>query len=270
MKFKLSVIQMVSNSVVTSNLRQARSLLEKAKSQKANMAILPENFSCMPKKDSKLVSTAELENKGPIFGFLSDISKKLSMWILAPVPLKTKNESKIKQALLVFDDQGILQQRYDKIHLFDVLLPNNESYAESLYTSAGNFLKTVKTPWCVIGLSICYDLRFPNMYRKLVNMGADLIVVPSSFANTTGMHHWMTLLKARAIENLVFVAAPNQGGSHPNGRKTFGHTTIINPWGLPLDIIKTGSGIITTQVDFDQQKKIRQNFPALQHKKKYK
>ncbi|RLA07254.1 MAG: carbon-nitrogen hydrolase family protein [Gammaproteobacteria bacterium] len=269
MKVKVAVLQMVSNSVVAHNLMQTKRLIKKACDKKARMVLLPENFCCMPKQNSKLLNVAEEYKSGPIQHFLSDLAKELSIWIFAPLPILCDEKDKIKQSLLVYNDKGEEMQRYDKIHLFDVNLPHGESYQESSYTSYGDSLKTVKTPWGIIGLSICYDLRFPQMYRKLVDMGATIIVIPSSFAKTTGQYHWDALLKARAIENLSYVLAADQGGSHPNGRITFGGSTIINPWGQTLKNIPHGSGIIVDTIDTDYIHTIRENFPVLQHKKIY-
>ena len=265
----VAAIQMCSSENVSQNLSTAQELIQEAKSQGATLVVLPENFSFMGLTDGHKLSIAEKFGEGPIQDFLHNISKENKLWIIAgTIPLRTKDPSKIFAACLVFNPQGACVARYDKMHLFDATIPNtNHSYKESNFIIPGKDVVTVKTPNLNIGLSICYDLRFPELYRTQLRQGSNLLCVPSAFTEKTGKVHWEILLRARAIENLSFVIASNQSGTHTSGRVTYGHTMIINPWGEILAEIEQGVGVITSMLDLEFLNHIRNEFPSIEHRK---
>ena len=265
---KAAVIQMNSNSRVEDNLELAKQLLTQAADQGAALAVLPENFSQMPLSEKQRLQATEPFSQGPIQQFLSQISSELGLWIIAgTISITAKTENKVRSASLVYNDKGQCVSRYDKQHLFDVDLPNGESYKESSYIEPGNQTRLVDTPIGKIGLSICYDLRFPEYYRRLSEQGADIVTVPSAFTYTTGKAHWLTLLRARAIENQVYILAPGQTGQHDNGRSTFGHSVIFDPWGEQIDLLEAGNGVISAIIDHDRIHQVRQQIPCLKHRK---
>ena len=213
-------------------------------------------------------SSQSAANVGVIQEFLEQRSRELNTWIIAgSVPLKTADPNKVSNSLLVYDRQGEQVARYDKIFMFDVSLASGESYRESDYTRPGTSCEMVDTPVGKVGLSICYDLRFPEIYRKLVDLGAEVLVVPSAFSPTTGPGHWLPLLKARAIENSCFVVAPAQSGTHNGRRKTWGHTVIIDPWGEVISELETGWGVITADIDPERLQDVRRQLPSLEHRR---
>jgi nitrilase len=270
---KVAALQMNSTDDVAGNLRAAEGLLERAARQGAVLAVLPENFAFMGARDTDKLVHAEVEGSGPIQQFLAGISARLGLWIIAgtiPIAVPSKPD-KVYAASMVYNAQGQSVARYDKIHLFDVDVQRGdrtESYRESAHIDFGALSPTtVNTPAGMLGLSVCYDLRFPELYRALVQQGAQVLSVPSAFTEKTGEAHWETLLRARAVENLCYVIAPNQCGTHPGGRRTWGHTMIINPWGEVLAQCREGEGVITAELDFMQQAKIRADFPSLTHRR---
>jgi nitrilase len=191
------------------------------------------------------------------------------LWIVAgTIPTKTSIKDKVYSTCIVFNNLGEQVSSYNKVHLFDVNITEaNEKYSESDIYLNGNSITVIDTPFCKIGLAICYDLRFPELFRKLSNEDVDVICMPAAFTSVTGKAHWEHLIKARAIENLVYFAASAQGGCHVSGRETFGHSMIVNPWGETLDIIKNNSGVIISSIDLNALNKLRKNFPCLSHKK---
>ncbi len=211
----------------------------------------------------------EIDGEGPIQHFLSETAKKYSVWIVGgTIPLVAESPDKIRAACLVYDDQGNRVARYDKIHLFDVNVPDtDEVYRESDTIEAGSQPLVIDTPFGKLGIAICYDLRFPEMIRDLQTQGLQILIVPSAFTAQTGAAHWEVLLRARAIENLCYVIAPNQGGFHLNGRQTFGHSMIIDPWGTVLTCQKSGGGFVSAEIDLEKLEKMRTAFPALQHRR---
>ena len=230
------------------------------------VVVLPECFGLMPSSITQLLRCAETDGEGKIQKFLSRAAKQNNVWIFGgSVPIRSTDPGKITNSLLVYDNHGERVARYDKIFLFDVSLASGERYCESDYTLPGNRLEVVDTPAGKIGLSICYDLRFPELYRQLVQRGAEILVVPSAFAQTTGKDHWMPLLRARAIENSCYVVAPAQYGQHNKKRKTWGHTVIIDPWGNTAAELKTGWGSVHSRIDPEQLRLVRQQLPSLQH-----
>ena len=266
---KIAAIQMASGTNVSANLIEVSRQILSATQAGAKLIVLPENFAILGMHDSDHVKIAEIDGSGPIQTFLSEQAKKNKVWIVGgTVPLKSENENKAYAACLVFNDEGERVSRYDKVHLFDVHLEiTSETYNESETVEAGNKVVVVDTPFGKIGLSICFDLRFPELYRQLVLLGAEIIVVPSAFTAITGKAHWEVLLRARAIENLCYIVASAQGGYHVNGRETHGDSMVIDPWGVILDRLPQGSGFVAADIDIENTKNIRKSFPVLENRK---
>jgi len=266
---KCAAIQMASSPNIRSNLLEADKLIGEAVNAGAKLVALPENFALMGEHELDKVKAREIDGEGPIQDFLSNVAKKYGVWVIGgTIPLAGDSDNKVKAACLVYDDQGERVGRYDKIHLFDVSVPDtDEEYRESDSIEPGSELIVLETPFGKLGLSVCYDLRFPELYRKLAVQGAEILVVPAAFTAQTGAAHWEVLLRARAIENLCYVIAPNQGGFHINGRKTFGHSMIIDPWGVVLDCNKSGGGFVCAEIDHERLEKVRTTFPVLQHRR---
>jgi nitrilase len=215
-------------------------------------------------KETDKVAVREAEGKGPIQKFLSAQAKKHKIWLVGgSVPLEASVPGKVRNSCLIYDDKGKLAARYDKIHLFGLDL-GNEHYREEETIEAGDQIVVLETPFGRIGLSVCYDLRFPELYRAMKDV--DLIVLPSAFTDTTGKAHWETLVRARAIENLAYVVAPAQGGYHLSGRETHGNSMIVDPWGVILDRLPRGSGVVIANVNRGYQASLRASLPALQHR----
>ena len=266
---RVAAIQMSSGDNLEDNLRTASRLLQEAHARSCILAVLPENFAFVGKRDTDKLALAEIDGSGPIQAFVSRTAALHSMWIVAgSLPLKTPQTELCYGASYVFDAEGRAAACYRKIHLFDVDLPGGpESYRESASMDPGEEPRTVATPAGYLGLSICYDLRFPELYRRLVDENADLFSVPAAFTFTTGSAHWHTLLRARAIENLAYVIAAGQYGTHPNGRTTFGHSLIVDPWGQILAERDSGDGVVSAEIDLSLARKLRAEFPVLQHRR---
>ena len=266
---KIAAIQMASGTNVSANLIEAGKQIASAAQAGAQLIVLPESFAIMGFEDTDQVKIAEDEGVGPIQDFLSEQAKKNKVWLISgTIPIKSALENKIYAACMVYNDKGELVSRYNKIHLFDAHLEiTKETYDESETVEAGNQVVVVDTPFGKIGIAVCYDLRFPELFRQLVLQGAEIMVVPSAFTAITGKAHWEVLLRARAIENLCYVVASAQGGYHVNGRETHGDSMIIDPWGAILERLPHGSGYVIAEIDTANTKKIRQNFPVLQHRK---
>ena len=261
---KIAAIQMASGPYVSANLSEAERLIEIAVNQGAKLVVLPEYFAIMGLKDTDKVKVREQEGQGQIQEFLSKTAKKHKIWLIGgSVPLKGNSPNKVRNSCLVYDDKGKQVARYDKIHLFGLDL-GNEHYHEETTIEPGNALKVVETPFGKIGLSICYDLRFPELYRAMGEVS--IIVVPSAFTDTTGKAHWETLVRARAIENLCYVVASAQGGYHISGRETHGNSMIVDPWGVVLDRLPRGSGVVMATMNPKYQESLRNSLPALQHR----
>jgi nitrilase len=261
---RVAAIQMASGPSVAANLSEAERLIGMAAAQGAKLVVLPEYFCIMGKKESDKVAVREVEGKGPIQKFLSTMAKKHKIWIVGgSVPLEASVPSKVRNSCLVYDDKGKLVARYDKIHLFGLDL-GNEKYREEKTIEPGDQVVVVETPFGRIGLSVCYDLRFPELYRAMGNV--DIIVVPAAFTETTGKAHWETLVRARAIENLAYVVASAQGGYHLSGRETHGNSMIVDPWGVILDRLPRGSGVVIANVNPAYQASLRKSLPALTHR----
>jgi len=262
--FRVAAIQMASGPNVSANLSEAERLIDMAAAQGAKLVALPEYFAIMGVKESDKVAVREAEGKGPIQKFLSQMAKKHKIWLVGgSVPLQSDDPRKVRNSCLVYDDKGKLAARYDKIHLFGLDL-GNERYREEETIEAGDKVVVVETPFGRIGLSVCYDLRFPELYRAMGNV--DLIVVPAAFTETTGKAHWEILVRARAIENQAYVIASAQGGYHLSGRETHGNSMIVDPWGVVLDRLPRGSGVVLASINPAYQASLRKSLPALAHR----
>jgi deaminated glutathione amidase len=262
--FRIAAIQMASGPNVGANLQEAQRLIELAAATGARIVALPEYFAIMGMKDTDKVAVREADGRGPIQDFLAGQARRHRLWIVGgSVPLESGIPGKVRNSCLVYDQDGERVARYDKIHLFGFDM-GEERYTEERTIEPGNRVCVVDSPYGRIGISVCYDLRFPELYRAMGEV--DLIMVPSAFTETTGKAHWDTLVRARAIENLAYVVAPAQGGYHVNGRETHGHTMIVDPWGVVLDRLPRGSGVVVAGVNPTYQAKIRRSLPALTHK----
>jgi deaminated glutathione amidase len=284
---KVAVVQLNSSADVTENLASARTLLKRASQQGALLAVLPENFAFMGAKENDKFAVAETVTEdlcgGPIQRWLAQTARELGIWLVAgTIPSRTAHENKVGATCLVVDAQGRCVASYNKIHLFDVDIPRDkllkvdadndakskESYRESSTVEAGEHVVVVDTPVGKVGLSVCYDVRFPELYRSLQIKGAQVLCIPAAFTVPTGEAHWQTLLGARAIENLCYVVAPGQVGTHASGRKTYGHSVIIDPWGeIIAHVTESKAEVACAQIDLLRQSEIRDRFPALRHRR---
>jgi len=272
---------MTSVPEVEANLAMARVLLERAHAEGATLAALPENFAIMGRKEADKVAVAETPGEGPIQAFLGHCARELGLWIIGgTIPLRVENEpERVAAASLVFDDHGRCLGRYDKIHLFDVAIPDrdrpngdaparDERYRESATVAPGSQPRVVATPFGKIGMGVCYDVRFPELFRVLQEQGAEILSLPSAFTAPTGKAHWELLMRARAVENLCYVLAPAQSGIHPNGRETWGDSLIVDPWGQVLSrVAEAGPGLAVAEIDRTVQQELRERFPALSHRR---
>jgi nitrilase len=262
--FKVAALQMASGPNVAGNLSEARRLIENAVAQGARLVVLPEFFSIMGMKEDDMVAVREQIGSGVMQTFLAEMARKHRIWVVGgSIPVMANAPNKVRNTCLVFDEHGEQVARYDKIHLFNLDL-GNEHYHEANTIEAGNQVVVVDSPFGRIGLAICYDLRFPELFRAMKNV--DIVVLPSAFTATTGKMHWETLVRARAIENLAYVIAAAQGGYHVNGRETHGHSMIVDPWGRVLDELPRGSGVVLAEVNPSYQASLRASLPALTHR----
>lgn len=264
-----AAIQMASSPNVGSNLLEAGKLIAEVAKEGAKLIALPENFALMGVDELDKVKIRESDGSGIIQNFLAETAKKHSVWLVGgTVPLVADHKDKVRAACLIYDDKGNRVARYDKVHLFDVSVPDSdEEYRESDSIENGNQPLVIDTPFGKLGIAVCYDLRFPEFFRKMLDQNVEILVVPSAFTAETGAAHWEVLLRARAIENLCYVIAPNQGGFHLNGRQTYGHSMVIDPWGVVLDCHKTGAGFVSVDVDREKLEKVRAAFPVIQHRR---
>jgi len=266
-----AVIQMTTSPDVEANLAAARGLLERAHAQGAVLAALPENFAIMGRKEADKVAVAEIAGEGPIQAFLGHTARELGMWIVGgTIPLRDEAEQgRVAAASLVFDERGRNVARYDKIHLFDVDIPGREErYRESATVVPGVQPMVTTTPLGRLGMAVCYDVRFPELFRVLQAQGAEVFSLPSAFTAPTGRAHWELLVRARAVENLCYVLAPAQSGTHENGRETYGDSMIVDPWGhVVARVAEAGPGLAVAEIDRTLQHELRGRFPALAHRK---
>lgn len=262
--FRVAAIQMASGPSVSANLEEAARLIEDAASQGAQLVVLPEYFCIMGMKDTDKLAVREQPGDGQIQKFLSETAKRLSIWLVGgSVPLTSSEPDKVYNSCLVYADNGEQVARYDKIHLFGLQL-GHEHYAEEKTIKAGDKVVTVDSPFGRIGLSICYDLRFPELFRLMNKV--DIILAPAAFTAITGKAHWEVLVRARAVENMAYVIAPGQGGYHVNGRETNGDSMIVDPWGVVMARLPRGSGAVVATIDPEYQTSLRTNLPALDHR----
>ncbi|HXQ64223.1 MAG TPA: carbon-nitrogen hydrolase family protein [Steroidobacteraceae bacterium] len=266
----VAAIQMTSGPDVAANLAVAGPLLAQARTAGATVALLPENFNFIGRRDADKRTVAEVFGSGATQDFLTHSAAALGLWIIAGTqPLAGPDkDGRVTNSTLVYDASGRCVARYDKIHLFDVDVPDKpkESYRESAGVAPGREVVLIDTPAGRVGLSVCYDVRFPELYRRLSAAGAEILVVPSAFTVPTGRAHWETLLRARAIENLCYVVAAAQSGVHPSGRETYGDSLIVDYWGRVLSRLPRGSGVITADIDRAAMATTRTGFPSLAHR----
>lgn len=265
---RVAAIQMASGPNLSANLLEAGRLLAVAAEGGAQLAVLPENFALMGMREQDKVKIRESDGQGAVQEFLAEQARRHGIWLVGTAPLVAEHEGKVRMACLVYDDRGRLQARYDKIHLFDVrLTESGEKYTESETLEAGDRIVVVDTPVGRLGLAVCYDLRFPELFRRLTAEGAEVFALPAAFTAITGRAHWEVLVRARAIENLCYMVASAQGGFHANGRETHGDSMIVDPWGVVVDRLPRGSGVVFGDIDLNRVSEIRRSFPALSHRR---
>lgn len=266
---RVAAIQMASSPSVGSNLTEAARLISRAVDAGADLVVLPENFAYMGLKEHDKLAVAEQPGSGQIQNFLATQADKHRVWIIGgTIPLRCASPTHVRAACLMFNDRGKQVARYDKIHMFDVKLQETgETYSESETVEQGREVVVVDTPFGRLGLAVCYDIRFPELFRRMVNEKVEVIAIPSAFTATTGRAHWEVLNRARAIENLSYVIAAAQGGYHINGRETHGDSMIVDPWGKVLDRLPRGSGFVTANINLDMLQQLRRNFPTLEHRR---
>jgi len=265
----VAAVQMVSVPELDTNLAEAGRRIAEAAEQDARLIVLPENFAHMGLAETDKLVLAEQPGEGPIQTFLSQQAQLHRAWLVGgTIPMAGKSPERVRAACLVYDDQGKQVARYDKIHLFDVSLEDTrETYRESDTIEPGEQSTVIDTPFGRMGIAVCYDLRFPEMFRSMAQAGLDLIVIPAAFTATTGQAHWEILLRARAVENLCYVVAAGQGGRHANGRETFGESMIVDPWGKVISRLAQGAGVVTASLDPHLVENLRRNFPVLAHQR---
>ncbi|WJW74872.1 carbon-nitrogen hydrolase family protein [Thiohalobacter sp. IOR34] len=266
---QVAAIQMASGPNVSANLLEAERLMAEAAKAGAELIVLPENFALMGMDESDKVEIREADGGGQIQDFLAQQARQLGVWVVGgTVPLEAADAHKVRAACLLYDDRGERVARYDKLHLFDVEVPEiGERYTESETIEAGEEVRVVDTPFGRLGLAVCYDLRFPELFRAMIDQGMELLAVPSAFTAITGKAHWETLVRTRAIENLCYVIAANQGGYHVNGRETHGDSMVVDPWGNVVGRLTRGTGAVQAQIDLGQLQATRRHFPSLEHRR---
>ncbi len=268
-KKRVAAIQLASGSNVSANLLETARLAEEAVKQGADLIVLPENFAFMGRSCGDANALREAPGDGPLQAFLSQLASRLGIWVVGgTIPLEAEDAAKWRAACTVYDEQGRQVARYDKQHLFDVnLVESDEQFVESESIEPGDRVVVIDSPVGRLGISVCYDLRFPELYRAMIDRGVEVISLPAAFTAITGRAHWETLVRARAIENLCYVIAAAQGGFHVASRQTFGHSMIVDPWGTKLALRERGNGSVTAEIDPDFQRTTRRNFPCLDHRR---
>lgn len=266
-RMKVAALQMVSGTDVQRNLDDARSLLAQAAAAGAQLVALPEYFCLMGRRDEDKLAIAEAAGEGPIQRMLADAARAHGLWIVGgTLPLTGADAAHVRNACLVFGPDGQQAARYDKMHLF-AFAQGSERYDEGRTLEAGGTPVALQALALRVGLSICYDLRFPELYRALMRPPCDLLVVPAAFTHTTGEKHWELLLRARAVENQCYVLAAAQGGRHDNGRRTWGHSMVVDPWGEVLACCEEGPGLALAELEPERIAKVRAQLPALAHRR---
>jgi predicted amidohydrolase len=268
MTLKVAAVQMTSGVEVAANLARARELLTEAAARGAKLAVLPENFAMMARREHERRAIAEEDGTGPIQDMLAASARDLRLTIVGgTIPLKVPGEQRVAPASVVYGPDGERIGRYDKIHLFDVNVPDAaESHRESAGMVPGREPRVFDTPAGRIGVAVCYDLRFPELFRRMAEMGAEYFVVSAAFTVPTGQAHWDLLCRARAVENLCHLVISAQVGEHENGRQTYGHSMVVDCWGGILDVLPAGEGAALGEIDLARQERVRREFPALEHR----
>ena len=266
---QLAALQMTSGPRLAENLEQAAELIQQAVEQGAKLVVLPENFALMSDSPEDKLSIREKEGEGPIQAFLAKTALQQKIWLVGgSFPLYSQDRGKAYNACPIYNDKGEQIACYKKIHLFDAKVkPGLEVYEESRLIEAGSEVVAVKTPYGVLGVAICYDLRFPELFRQLAWLGAEIIAVPTAFTVKTGEAHWEVLMRARAIENFCYLVGACQTGTHESGRQTYGHSLIIDPWGTVLSSLQEGRGVVKAAFSNEHLQQIRQDFPVHQHRR---
>jgi nitrilase len=261
---KVAAVQMISTPLVADNIASARRLIAQAADAGAELVLLPEYWAIMGMSDTDKVAQAEPLGSGPIQDFMAGMAREYGIWLIGgTLPLASDDAAKVINTTLVYNPQGEHVGRYDKIHLFG-FTKGTESYNESRTIVPGSSVGVIDTPLGKVGMSVCYDLRFPELYRAMGPVS--LIVVPAAFTYTTGRAHWEILLRARAIENQCYVLAAAQGGEHRNGRRTWGHSMLVDPWGEIKAVLAEGEGVVQGEIDRVFMDSVRESLPALKHR----
>lgn len=266
---KAAAVQMASGPNVSANLLEVERLAEEAAGSGAGLLVLPENFAFMGLAERDILAIGEADGAGPLQDFLAQLARRLGIWLVGgTVPIRVPAADKVRAACLVYDGRGRCVARYDKIHLFDVhLVETDEHYRESETIEPGDSVCVVDSPFGRLGLAVCYDLRFPELFRAMQDQGVEVITLPAAFTALTGRAHWATLVRARAVENLSYVVAAAQGGFHISGRETYGHSQVVDPWGNTLAQLPRGTGVVSAVLDPELQAATRRNFPCLEHRR---
>ncbi|MEJ2654729.1 MAG: carbon-nitrogen hydrolase family protein [Acidihalobacter sp.] len=265
----VAAVQMASGPNLSANLLEAGRHIAEAADIGAGLVVLPENFNLMPKDDCERVAAAEADGSGSTQDFLAEQAARYGIWLVGgTIPLRSPDPARVYAACLVYGPDGNRVARYDKIHLFDVHLDEtDESYHESASTVHGERVVTVDTDLGRMGLAVCYDLRFPELFRALLDRGAEILALPAAFTASTGRAHWEPLLRARAIENLSYLVAAAQGGYHVSGRETYGHSMIVDPWGVVVTERERGVGAVHAEIDLARLRRVRRSFPSIDHRR---
>jgi nitrilase len=269
MSTRVAVVQMCSGQDRAANLASAATLLESAARQGAGLVVLPENFAFLGRSESDRIAVAETPGAGPMQDFLAAQARELGIWIVGgTLPVLEAGESRPRAACLLYDDQGRLAARYDKVHLFDVNVPGgSEGYRESDGIAPCAEAVVTGVPWGRLGLAVCYDVRFPELFRVMSASGMDAVALPAAFTAATGRAHWELLVRARAVDNLACMLAAAQWGEHPGGRRTWGDSMIVNHWGEVLARRREGEGVVVADLDLAAQREAREKFPVLEHRR---
>jgi len=260
---KVAALQMCSSHLVSENLAMAAKLIAEAKANSAELVVLPEMFAAMGLKEQDKLKIKEKYGDGLIQNFLAEQALKNNIWIVAgTIPISTQTENKARASCLIYNNQGVVVARYDKIHLFDVTLSARESYFESSTIEAGNNIVVLDTPIGKLGIAVCYDIRFPRLFAGLHELGAEIIAIPAAFTMKTGAAHWELLARARAVENFCYVIGACQGGTHTSQRQTYGHSLIVDPWGkIMTELNESKPGVIYADIDLKYLADIRKSIP---------
>ncbi len=266
-KQTIAAIQLASGPSVEANLLEVERLLRQAAERGARLVVLPESFAFMGRRDEEQFDIAEEDGSGPLQQFLADMARRHGLWLVGgTLPLRSAQSERLRAACLIFNDRGERVGRYDKIHLFDAHLSGDEVYQESRVFEPGDQPLWLETPFGRMGVAVCYDLRFPELFRRLMQHECDLFCLPAAFTELTGKAHWQVLLRARAIENLSYIVAAAQGGYHKSGRQTHGHSLIVDPWGKVLKEAESGPDLVCAEIDLDYLRATRKNLPALDNR----